>query len=42
MIECDVTLDFDSGKRVVTRLDNGVIVMERSLSTDEKQLELNV
>jgi hypothetical protein len=42
MVECEATLDFDSGKRTVVRLDSGVIVQERPLSTDEKQLELNV
>jgi len=42
MVECDVTLDFDSGKRSVVRTDNGVIVEERPLTSDEKQLELNV
>lgn len=42
MVECEVTLDFDTGKRTVVRIDSGLIVDERGLTTDEKQLELNV
>lgn len=42
MVECDVTLDFDAGKRSVARTDNGTVIEERALTSDEKQLELNV
>lgn len=42
MVECEVELDFDSGKCTVTRLDNGLIVHERPLTSDEKQLELKI
>ncbi len=42
MVECDVTLDFDSGKRSVIRTDNGIVIEERAMTSDEKQLELNV
>lgn len=42
MVECDVELDFDRGRRMVTRVDNGLVVQERPLTSDEKQLELNV
>lgn len=42
MVECEITLDFDSGKKSTVRTDNGVVVDERPLSSDEKQLVLNV
>lgn len=42
MIECEVTMDFDADKRTVARIDTGIIVNERKLTADEKQLELNV
>lgn len=42
MVECEVTLDFNTGKKCTVRLDNGIVVDERPLSTDEKQLELQV
>jgi len=42
MVDCEVTLDFNAGKRTVARIDNGIIVNERKLNDDEKQLELNV
>ena len=42
MVECDVTLDFNANRRTSVRTDNGVVVQERLLTTEEKQLELNV
>lgn len=42
MVECETTLDFNSGKRTVVRVDNGLVVAERKLTAEEKQLELNV
>lgn len=42
MVECEVTLDFNTGKKTTVRTDNGTIIEERGLTSDEKQLELNV
>lgn len=39
-IECDVTMDYERGRVIVTRLDTGEIVEDRAMSADERQKSL--
>jgi len=40
-VGCELALDYASGRATLTRLDTGEVVVERDMSEEEKQMNLD-